>query len=270
MRASAILLFAATALAAAGPRQAPPAKFDAASIKPAAPPNLERMTLGLCTTPGRLTASDMSLKTLILGAYGLKPYQVVGPDWLNNGPRFDVSAETSAPLSRERMIHLLQPFLEQQFQLVTHRETKIMPIYALVLAGATPKLKPASGADAAGGGFSMRGDPQGMRLTGNSDLDQLATMLSRQEDRPVTNQTGLIGVYQIALTFAPTGSGDIDKALRMLRTPTSDAAAAPDAAPPAPALSTALQEQLGLKLVPGKGPVEILVIDSASKLPVGN
>ncbi len=272
MRLASILILAAALTGAASAQTTPPpTKFDAASIKPAAPPTGQRIMMGLKTDPGRLTASNMSLKDLIQAAYALKTYQVVGPDWMND-QRFDLSAETTAPLTREQMLKLLQPFLEQQFQLVSHRESKVVPIYALVDDGAKAKLKAPAEGGPPNGAFMARMSPQGLHLQGTSDLDGLANMLSRQENRPVINQTGITGTYQIDLDFTPTGNGmmRMNSGPKMTDDHAPDGAAAPDAPPPAPTLFTALQEQLGLKLEAQKGPIEILVIDSASKSPVGN
>ncbi|HXR97295.1 MAG TPA: TIGR03435 family protein [Terriglobales bacterium] len=274
MRLTATLsLAAAFALTALG-QSAPPAKFDAVSIKPAAPQPAGRIMIGLHTDPGRLTITNMSLRDMIQAAYTLKPYQLVGPDWMND-QRFDVSAETTAPLTREQMLKLLQPYLEQQFKLVTHRDTKIVPIYALVDDGAKAKLKAPAEGGPPNGAFMMRMSPQGMHFQGASDMDGLANILSRQEDRPVINQTGITGVYQIELDFAPTGNGMIMRGPKGADLPPDGMRAdrggdSPDAAPPAPNLFTAVQEQLGLKLEAKKGPVEIMVIDSASKSPIGN
>jgi uncharacterized protein (TIGR03435 family) len=270
MRLTSIAILAA-ALTGTGYAQTapPPTRFDAASIKPAAPQPAGRIMIGLHADPGRLTITNMSLRDMIQDAYTLKPYQLVGPAWLDD-QRFDVSAETTAQLPREQLLKLLQPFLEQQFKLVTHRESKTVPIYALVDAGSKSKLKPPAEGGPPSGSFRMRMSPQGMHLEGASDMDGLANFLSRQEDRPVANQTGITGVYNIALDFAPTGNG----MFRMMGGPPGaggdNGAAAPEAAPPAPNLFTAVQEQLGLKLVPTKGPIDILVIDSASKSPIGN
>lgn len=284
-----------------------PSEFDAATIKPSDPPGGLSRRLdfrGTSIDPGRFTASNMSLKQLIVVAYGLKPYQVVGPDWMDS-ERFDVQAETSAAVPRDKMTALLQPFLEQQFKLKTHRESKVMDTYTLILSDKS-KLKPASSArveptlpDAPlpprpdgrsadeikllrsreplpPGMFMMGMSAQGMTLTGNSSMQGLTDMLARQMDRPVLDGTNLEGIYAIHLTYAPPASlmagasgVKIQMAERMQKDnggPSDDATPAA----PAPSLFTALQQQLGLKLDPRKSPVELLVVDHAEKSPVGN
>ncbi|HXR97294.1 MAG TPA: TIGR03435 family protein [Terriglobales bacterium] len=258
-------LILASALALSGFAQTAPAKFDAVSIKPAVPSSGQTVILGMQTDPGRLTAKDMTLKGLIQAAYGLKAYQVVGPDWLST-EHFDVSAETTAAVPRDRIARLLQPVLEQRFQLVTHRETRIMPIYALTGAGS--KLKPAPEGESSGG-FTISVNPQSLHLTGTSTMDDLTAMLGRQVDRPVINQTGIRGVYQIEIDYAPTGTMHLN-GLTDRRSPDAGAETVAVDGPAEASLFTALREQLGLKLEARKGPIEILVIDSASKSPVGN
>ncbi|MGH9481216.1 MAG: TIGR03435 family protein [Terriglobales bacterium] len=282
-----------------------PTEFDAATIKASAPPGAgpNRMIFrGTHVDPGRFTATNMSLKDLIEQAYGLKPYQVVGPDWMDS-ERFDVSAETSAAVPRDKMAALLQPFLAQQFKLKIHRESKVMETYTLIVTDKS-KLKPASSAgvepvlpdappDGRGanetkmlrgrgpmppGSFMMGFSPQGMMLMGNSSLQQLTDMLARQVDRPVVNGTNLEGNYAIHLSYAPPpgvfgGLGGPKEGMMINGRP-PEAGAKPDenatAAAPAVSLFTALQQQLGLKLDPGKAPVELLVVDHAEKAPVGN
>jgi uncharacterized protein (TIGR03435 family) len=86
----------------------------------------------------------------------------------------------------------------------------------------------------------------------NADLAQLVTRLAAQLGEPVKDDTGLEGKYDIALFWSERPPGA-----------EMDADAGPD-------LVAALQEQLGLKLERKKGPVEILVIDHAEKVPTGN
>ena len=284
-----------------------PTSFDAASIKPAAPPSGGRIFKGMRTEPTRLTAQNMSLKELIEAAYGLKPYQVVGPAWISS-ENFDVSAETSAPVARDKIALLLAPFLEKQFDLKTHRSSKVMNVYALVVNDKS-KLKPAtadtlkfdfpdtpegkrmSAAMAArgrgpvpAGAMMINMNGHGMTLVANASMAQLTNMLARQLDRPVLDRTALDGSYAIRLTYAPP-PGAFGGMVMMKRdgmrggggAARGDSGPGPgngppttDAAAPAPSLFTALQQQLGLKLDPRKAPVDLLIVDSANKTPVWN
>jgi len=278
---SALVLAALLATLASAQTAPPPAAaFDAASIKPSAPPTNGRIRIGLSTDPGRLTASFMSLKDLIAAAYDLKPYQVVAPDWMSSA-RFDISAETAAAVPANKIVLLLQPFLEKQFQLVSHRETRTMDVYALVVAPGGLKWKPADaspppppppGTPGRGrGGFNIRMSPKGMSMGGETDMSGFVDALAMFMDRPVLDQTGLTGRYQAQLDFAPTGEGMLARARSGL--PLKGPGPGDETAPAdtvAPSLFTALPEQAGLKLEARKGPVELMVIDQARKTPLGN
>lgn len=279
-----------------------PTAFDAASIKPPAllprgPGGRRTILVGMKFSPGRLEASYMTLRMLLQQAYGVKRYQVTGPDWMDR-ERFDIQAETTQPLDEKQMLPLLQAFLMRQFGLQLHRETKQVPVYELTAAKV--KMKPAAEEATAAppeklqgpppgrggnqlavrtpeGGARLHFGPDGMAMSGAMGMDQLTDLLNMQLDRPVLNRTGLAGRYDINLSYAPTGGGE----MRMngmrpgLGKPGADAkapGAAPEtpAPPAAPSLFTALQQQLGLKLVPATGPVDLVVVDKANPKPLGN
>lgn len=295
---TAAVLLPGLALAQAAPAPGPlPTEFDAATIKPAAPPSMTggrvMIMVGMRFSPGRLDASNMTLRGLIESAYKLKSYQVVGPDWLD-GQRFDIHAETTQPLNSDQMQALLQPFLEKQFGLKFHYDTKAVPIYALVVAPGGLKMKPSSlqppaaapdaepnpspkrNHMAVGGGRGMQFmmGPTGVHVAGAATMDELTDALAGQLDRPVVNQTNLQGSYEIALNFAPTGMGLMMRGLRGLPPKPGDNGGPPqnrqEVAPAAPSLFTALPEQLGLKLDPTKGPIKRLIVDHANQQPLGN
>jgi uncharacterized protein (TIGR03435 family) len=153
---------------------------------------------------------------------------------------------------------MLQTLLEERFKVAVHRETRMEPIYELVVPKEGPKLKPTAGPDANGRqGFFCRGRGLGPCTATNADIGALVRMLSQMLGRPVRDKTGLANKYDYTLTFAPEP------------TQLAPGAPAPDAVQPvdsnAPSIFTALQEQLGLKLESTKGPVEVLVVDNADK-----
>jgi uncharacterized protein (TIGR03435 family) len=172
---------------------------------------------------------------------------------------------------------MLKNLLEERFQLKTHTESKEMPVYSLVQGKGGPKLKvsdapppmPAGAAGLAGGGRPQmmrmgRGQIHAMGVTMKAFAQQLSQMLGR----PVTDNTGLDGYYDIELDYAPEsgGQGGGGTMVGAGGPPPPP----PGALPPAdtsngPSIFTALQEKLGLKLESGKGPVDILVIDSIAK-----
>jgi uncharacterized protein (TIGR03435 family) len=171
---------------------------------------------------------------------------------------------------------MVQSMLEDRFKLVLHHESRQLPIYALALskvgktgpqlilhsgeakctdpAADRPLQQPGPGEAMPSycGGFIMNLRPEDLRESGNKiTMAMLAPFLGQSVDRTVVDRTGLTGVFDFTLEFAPElGPGS---------QPGSTASAADP--PVAPSLFTALQEQLGLKLEPQTGPVDVLVID---------
>ncbi len=229
-----------------------PKEFEVASIKPSAPGG--RGVRIQMAPGGRLDVSNVTLKILIQQAYGVKDFQISGgPGWINSD-RYDVVAKADGDVGRaEQLRPLIQKLLADRFQLTIHRDTKELPVYALVVGKNGPKLKESAsngpGAQIRMGRGVINGQAMGMGM--------LASELSRPLGRTVIDRTGLKGQYEIKLEWTPEdgpghGPGD-----------------GPESAPPpdttGPSLFTALQEQLGLKLESSKGPVEIIVIDRVEK-----
>jgi uncharacterized protein (TIGR03435 family) len=236
----------AAALAAVGFAQTP--AFDAASIKPARTDSAGR---SLTHDPGgRLTTSNATLKMLIMLAYRVMPHQIAGgPGWVASDG-FDMDAKAARPdPSGAHFRAMLQNLLAERFQLRVHQETRELPVYLLVVAKNGPKMAAAKG-DEAEPGARVEGPGQ---LTGvGATMAGLATALSRPLQQTVIDRTGLSGAYNFKLRFAPD-AGAVK--------PGGDAAGTGDD----PDLVTALQQQLGLSLKTGKGPVDVLVIDHAER-----
>jgi uncharacterized protein (TIGR03435 family) len=237
-----------------------PLAFEVASVKPT---DANTGPFGMFTYPGgRLTITQQTLKTIIQEAYGVNRFQVSGgPNWLDED-RYDIVAKPPAssesskfspptiktPPTRE-MLLMLQALLADRFQLRLHRETKDGPAYALMVAAKGPKLTPTKNPDAfryVGGGVTT--DPQlPLFMSGeNASMEMLALRLSDRFGRPVLDQTALKGDFDFEFKYEND-----------------------DPQPGAPSnfrtLISAMQEQLGLRLVQTKAPVEILVIDHAEK-----
>ncbi len=146
---------------------------------------------------------------------------------------------------------MLQALLADRFQLKLHRDSRILPVYALELAKGGPKIK-ASEAP----GMSSRSSHGHVTVTGIS-MHEWATYLTRRTGRPVVDLTGLDGLYDFSLDWTPS------EAEASLEPPDPDHPRSTDMAE-GPSLFTAMQEQLGLKLESKKLPVEILVVDHAA------
>jgi uncharacterized protein (TIGR03435 family) len=153
-------------------------------------------------------------------------------------------------------VQLLQPLLAERFQLRFHRETRDMKVYKLVVAKNGPRLREVKEGDPAAGLAGTRigrGLIEGHRVA----ISDLAGFPQSELGRTVQEATGLTGKYDFKLEWVPDESQ-----------PNSGGEALPPNAEGA-TIFRAIQEQLGLKLEAGKGPVEILVIDHAEK-PSGN
>jgi uncharacterized protein (TIGR03435 family) len=148
--------------------------------------------------------------------------------------------------------------LEDRFQLRAHRENKLLPVYELAVASTGSKLRPDEGLDARGpvikyglGSIHLR----------NTSLDAFANRLSLHLSRPVLNKTDMPGLFAFALDWSP-GNGE-NAVPEVIGFPPANRMAAADS--DAPSIFQAVQEQLGLRLTPSHGPVEVVVIDNAVK-----
>jgi uncharacterized protein (TIGR03435 family) len=256
MRFTAIALLVCYALRA---QEAPKPVFEAASIKMTAPSgggghSHER------DDPGMLRAS-MTLKSYIVNAYGVANFQVTGgPKWIDDST-YDIVAkleDAKAPLpanltphersqaERERLNAALRALLADRFQLRLHHETKEMPAYALEVAKSGFKLSPAAETEHAG--TNSHGDGNQVKFTATAiDMGAFAAFLTRSVHLPVSNQTGIEGVYSFTLEWTPD---DLKAAAEV---------------PVLPSLFTVIEQQLGLKLQARKAPVDILVVDNAER-----
>jgi uncharacterized protein (TIGR03435 family) len=261
-----------------------PPSFEVASVKENRSGDLRSP---MRTEPGgRFTATNVLLKFLIAEAFmGPQPVHlssriVGGPDWIDS-TRFDIIAKASTEFRSSpegppnELFLMLRSLLEDRFKVRTHRETRELPVYELVVARADGKLGPQlrqSTANCDGPPpprqpnepppcGAMRGPARVM--AGGIPMRRFAEMLTAimavgtpasADGRLVVDKTGLSGRFAFNLAWTPE------------QMPT---AAPPPGIPPidpnGPSLFTALQEQLGLKLESAKGPVEVLVIDSVER-----
>jgi uncharacterized protein (TIGR03435 family) len=218
-------------------------QFDAASIKPnPSAPLPGRMGAHIDTSPGRLIARGESLKELAVDAYGIEDYQVTGgPDWIASA-RFDVEAKPSGAATREQLLSMLQTLLADRFQLAFHRETRQLAVYTLVVSKGAPKFKPGT-------------DTPSVDLLGhNWNLPHLAQYLTHfGSDRPVIDKTGLTGSFNLDLNMAKIGMA------------ASEAPGGASSNANVYQATVNAMEDMGLRLMPAKVPVEVLVIDRAEK-----
>lgn len=214
-------------------------EFEVASIKPTA---TKDGSLSVRFLPGgRYSIRNLTLKQLLESAYSMQDYQVAGgPPWITESG-FDIEAKGAGDPTREQMLQMVQTLLTDRFHLAMHRETRQLPVYALVVAKNGPKLQPA----AANAGYPKL--KRGEFVIPKMSMAELANLLVLDVKRPVKDETGLQGNFAFTLEWNPDLRDTVDQ---------------PGARP---SIFTALQEQLGLKLESTKGPVEVLVIDRAEK-----
>lgn len=255
LRPICILTLAAAALAAQ------PKSFDVATIKPNAS-NDNRVMFRL--QPGGFMATGVPVRMLIGQAFDVRDFQITGgPGWISSD-RWDVNAKAEGMPDRPGMAlyrPLIQNLLEDRFQLKFHKETKELPVYALVAGKGPHKMKASEAAPAGAGPRGMFRIGRGQANLQGATMAALAQTLSQQLGRPVLDKTGIAGNFDIELNWTPEpgqGGGPFGHM-------------PPGAPPPPPAdnggpsIFTAIQEQLGLKLETTKGPVEIIVVDSIAK-----
>jgi uncharacterized protein (TIGR03435 family) len=225
-------------------------RFEVASIRPnnSGPPRVQGNPLAYMPG-GRFTATNVTLVDVIVRVYPTRRIQMRGgPDWIDS-ERFDIVAKadaTEGEVKDEQWAPMVQALLEDRFKLTMHRETKEMPVYALVVGKTPPKLKESKeGATTTftpgeGGQMNFRSMP----------VVGLVNTLANILHEPVVDGTGITGLFDFTLDpiqFASTGStgGGADSYSELaLR---------------------AVQEQLGFRLEKRKAPLEITIIDRAEK-----
>jgi len=251
-----------------------PFKFEVASITLSDPD----ASGGFMTIPGpgsvrdRFTERNVTLLKLIRATYGI-PMDTEdsrisgGPAWFNSA-RYDVDAKIDSPVVDElkkltpdqstlAQQHMLQELLADRFKLTVHRETRNLPIYTLVIAKSGSKLQKAKTGEVASSTYSGPERPQ--FITGQmKSIASLVEMLSVFLGCSVLDKTGLPGEYDFKLEWTPDDGLTPSGITRDDGTPIQ-----PDSK--ASSIFTAIQEQLGLKLVSGKGPVDIVVIDHVER-----
>jgi uncharacterized protein (TIGR03435 family) len=305
------------ALFGQAPAAAPAPAFEVATIR-AAPSIMDlvqqiqsgKAKIGMTVDGSRVDMGFSSLADLIRIAYGVKPYQVQGPDWMAQ-QRFEIQAKIPGGVSEDKVPEMLQALLAERFKLTIHRDKKDLPVYALIVGKNGPKLTLASekadaplpdspGAISIGtekgqmkmvqdgkGGMTMQGGGQtgtiktsvsagGIHLEMSKvTMSALVDTLAPLTDRPVLDMTDLKGTYQIALDLPMEDLQIIAQkqaATLGLPMPGPPPGANPAdlAATPGGSAIFSAMEKLGLKLDARKAPVETIVVDHLEKTPTEN
>jgi uncharacterized protein (TIGR03435 family) len=265
----------------AAPQPAAPADvtFEAASVRRNRSADARVM---IQTPPGAFTATNIALRGLVRFGYRLQDFQVTGgPDW-QTSDRFDVVAKARGDASPDEIRLMVRALLTERFMLKTHLETRELPLYALIVAdrggrlgarlrksdatcdGREATAVPPATADADQAprcgylgplpGVSLAAGRSMMAFRGLT-MDALARLLVTPAGRAVIDRTGLAGYFD----------GEFDFTSEFGPPPPPPGAPDPLDRPSLPSLFTILPEQLGLRLEPQRGPVEVLVIEGAQR-----
>jgi uncharacterized protein (TIGR03435 family) len=214
--------------------------FEVASIRPAKPGTRPSL---FTAENGTLRVAGYSLKSLVQMGWSVREFQVVGgPAWVSSDG-FDIAAKGDSSATDAQLRLMIQALLADRFQLRLRPDIRELPIYALVVGKEGHKLRPPTDALPP----SLNSGP-GHIVAQKISILNLARLLAPGLDRPVIDRTNLTGRFDFTLEWALEPSPE-----------------APVANTSAPSMFTAVQEQLGLKLEAQRGPVEVLVIDSAER-----
>lgn len=250
------LVFFAVSCLAQGP---PTATFDVASVKIAGDDSLRYNGPRFQVAHGSLTTHGFALRACLVLAYQMAPSQIQGPDWIND-VRLDITAKAAGPASEQQVYLMLRNLLADRMGVKVHKETKEMAVYVMTLAKGGPKFKQTVG----DGPMTATPEKGAMSIKGISLFELAAEFSGKLLDRPVIDQTGLKGRYDIRLDMTPMRVGSPGGGERGSGNPMADRA------DQIGALIDMLNDQLGIKLVGGKQPVEVLVVDHAEKTPAAN
>jgi uncharacterized protein (TIGR03435 family) len=282
-----LLLTLLAAVAAFGQSLPARAEFEVASVKKSAPARPDQFNIGLHIDGAMVRYSYLPMRTYIRMAYRVKDHQVLGPDWLAT-ENFDIAAKLPDGATHDQLPEMMQSLLAERFKLVLHRETKELPVYALVVAKNAPKLKesaPDPGAEASsaakgtvdvavtvGRGAGVIDLGKGSSVTYGRDrleakrvtLTTLADWLTRLLDRPAVDMTGISGTYDFSLEYS------LEELRNLLRSSPGGARELPPNIPDSGNSIFASLAAVGLRLEQRKVPMEVLVVDRIERTPTEN
>lgn len=215
------------------------------------------------TDPGVFSIHNITLRNCIEWAYGIKPLQLIGPGWINDA-RFDILARAEDHNADDDRLRLMvQTLLADRFGMKVHHEQKEQQIYSLTVAKNGPKFHATGTKDGSKflestteGPSNFSEDKTGA-LGDRVSIDELGDKISHLLDRMVIDRTGLKGRYDLRIDLLPYMNAASDGK----DGPRSDIMSV---------LFAGFNEQLGLKLEPGKEVVDLVVIDSVNKTPTEN
>ena len=254
VKAAVLVLLLATVAAAQARLE-----FDTASIKPG---DSSANFLRLSPEPSRFIAQNVPVDVLMAFAYDVRRYQITGgPSWIRSrGDNFNIDARPSrSPMATSQMRLMVQALLADRFQLVVKRESKTSAGFSLVVARDGHRMKEPAPGDClpgrttCGGVYNFGGSVAPREVGERATMAQLADELSFVLGNVVIDRTGLNGRYDFTLQWRPD-EGRLPSAVRGV-------AGNPDS----PSIFTAIQEQIGLRLVAEQVPTEFITVERVER-----
>ncbi|MBV9400362.1 MAG: TIGR03435 family protein [Bryobacterales bacterium] len=280
------------------------ATFEVASVKRSPPPDPNgRVFFGPprggpgTRDPEQITWTNAALRNILMTAFDVQTFQVAGPDWISP-ERYDIIAKVPVGATKQQVNVMWQNLLKERFGLLVHHESKAFTVDELTIAKSGPKLKvtdlpadaepftPSAGPpkpakngalEMNGSGaiitifFSPSGTPEGRMTAKGLSASEIALRLGQQLRHPVIDKTGLTGKYDFSLEYTPdlTGVPPPPPGLAGPNPPPTPIDIS-SASAPGSTLASALEKQLGLKLVSTKAKLDVIVVDRAEKTPTEN
>jgi uncharacterized protein (TIGR03435 family) len=233
--------------------------FDVATIKP----NISGdVTLRQLTINGRnFILRNGSLADMIAFAYNLQKKQIVNaPDW-EDKDRYDIAAvpDVDGAPNLDQLRTMMRKLLVDRYALKFHHEKREMPAFVLSVGKTEPKLTKSESTNTLPNNVGIRPAPNGIKavLTNATTADFTVFLQLLVLDRPVVDQTGIQGRYDITVTFTPDDSQFNGRPPK--------GSPPPEGIEPAPDLYSAIEQQLGMKLAAEKTQVDVIAIDHVEK-----
>src|SRR5215469_12576845 len=188
-----LVLFALPFLA----QEPPTPTFDVASVKISGDDSLRYNGPRFQVAHGTLTTHGFALRAGLMLAYQMMPAQIQGPDWLND-VRLDITAKAAGPASEQQVYLMLQKLLADRMGVKIHKEKKDMAVYVMTIAQGGPKFKETDG----DGLMAATQEKGAMSIKGISLFELSAEFSAKLLDRPLIDQTGLKGRYDVRMDMS--------------------------------------------------------------------
>lgn len=237
-------------------------QFEVASVRQII--GAHRRSAEWSSDPGQFRFNG-PMKSLLIRAYGIRDYQLSGPQWLWNDD-YQVVAKLPQGANEEQIPPMLKSLLAERFGLKVHWENKEQRVYALTTGRKKPHLRPSKDDTAHKSGMSFT--TSGHLVFKNTTLTEFSGTMSNLLDRPLVDRTGIPGRYDITLDISMQDLAGMKRLVPFADANPKSQALGPATEEPA-SLSTAIQE-LGLELKSERAPVKRLFVDDIRNVPSGN